>query len=299
METEKRKYVRHSYTLRDLKREVKALYGKEVYIFGQKTTLDKECDSFSYDILDFIDGMIDSNSEYNLVELCKQFNVPKEKYESILDSNEYDINTELAEFLVEIGLLNEVERGSDNSYNWCSPINHHFVWHTYTDIYDNYYILVSVHRYGDVRANYTDAVCLKFDSDYGFMSILEECFKTVDIEYKGCWYACDIEVLKEDITVRASYNGEELFYAYGTDKEEITNEIQEYIEKRNANVGVGTEIAIYDLSNREDYQNLIANNSYSKLQGKVIKKDTDKGTITVDIGTKEIEILDTDIFEIE
>ncbi len=58
--------------------------------------------------------------------------------------------------------LKEVSLG--NSYNWNAPIDHHFNYYIYHDqMNDRYLVKFSVHKYGDVRANYTDSVLYSFE----------------------------------------------------------------------------------------------------------------------------------------
>ena len=88
-----------------------------------------------------------------------------------------------------------VERATNrwNTYNWNANIDHHIdVAELEIDGYT--YMAIMVHRYGDVRANYTDRFLVRFDNrDDVFY--LESCTQYKDISDGR--YTCDINIFSE------------------------------------------------------------------------------------------------------
>ena len=164
-------------TIREIIREIQGLKGANVEIFGQSTTLSSEIGNFEIDVCDFIgefDGM-----EVDLIQ--EVYNEEIEDYEEIeIDSiEEYLDNLEINFGLREIQC--------NNTYNWLAPINHHFNFRIYESL-DVYYMVLSVHRYGDVRGNYTDEVLIKFDGEWELQEKFYEneyAFKVVEVELNG------------------------------------------------------------------------------------------------------------------
>ena len=84
-----------------------------------------------------------------------------------------------------------------NTYNWNANIDHHI------DVaeleFDGYtYMAIMVHRYGDVRANYTDRFLVRFDDCYEW-SELESI-----MQYKTICdgrYCVDIDIMSETYSV--------------------------------------------------------------------------------------------------
>lgn len=64
---------------------------------------------------------------------------------------------------------------SDNSYNWLAPLTNHINYRMYqSKMMDDIIVELSVHRFGDVRCNYTEDCYLKFQNDYEFYEVLGE-----------------------------------------------------------------------------------------------------------------------------
>lgn len=136
------------------------------------------------------------------------------------------------------------ELRGDNSYNWSSPISHdvnYEVW-GYSDS-EPLFVVFRVHRFGDVRGNYTDEFILKFDNyDEFIYSVLApdytdvtEKFISVKVddyiaEVRIEWLrdTCDIMVMDED------GNEIEILYDFSLisdTKEELIEELREIIEE--------------------------------------------------------------------
>lgn len=69
---------------------------------------------------------------------------------------------------------------SDNTYNWLAPLTNHINYRIYeSKVMDDIIVELSVHRYGDVRCNYTEECYLKFQNDYEFYEVLSESRKNL------------------------------------------------------------------------------------------------------------------------
>lgn len=196
-------------TTKEVIKEIQDLRGANVRIFGQPTTLPSDVDNYTIDII-------------NLLTELKEY----EFKESITKVDPSETNWETTEFDVVLDRL--VEQGyikspnyykGDNSYNWSSPVSNHFdfkAWNTS----DGVIIALMVHRYGDVRGNYTDHLWYFFNS----MDEFYECIyltKTNLVELQGKHYYCDINVFEDYITVSRMEDNEQFtVYDYiETDKE--------------------------------------------------------------------------------
>lgn len=79
-----------------------------------------------------------------------------------------------------------------NTYNWNANIDHH-IDVAELEINGYTYMAIMVHRYGDVRANYTDRFVVRFDDDCEFNE-LESRMQYKDIADR---YTCDIDIFCE------------------------------------------------------------------------------------------------------
>ena len=200
-------------TIENLKKEFREMIGKEVgYGYFRHTESDVEENELTISIFDVLDSL-------EAFEITK-----KEMYDSEEEEYfEYDIEEYFEKGLDE-GFLTEC--GADNSYNWNSPISHHINFEIYHDIEGSYIVRFRVHRYGDVRCNYTDWVYLEFSWEDEFLEVLmEECSKCIDVEMDGKQYYVTIEVLSDEIRLE-SYDEENGYEdIYGDDRDEILEEM--------------------------------------------------------------------------
>ena len=112
-----------------------------------------------------------------------------------------------------------------NTYNWNANIDHHI------DVaeleFDGYtYMAIMVHRYGDVRANYTDRFLVKFDDCYEW-SELESI-----MQYKTICdgrYFIDINIMSETYNVWDSIEEVSVGEFYEIEVEDLLNEINKEI----------------------------------------------------------------------
>ena len=196
-------------TIENLKKEFREMIGKEVgYGYFRHTESDVEENELTISIFDVLDSL-------EAFEITK-----KEMYDNKEEEYfEYDIEEYFEKGLDE-GFL--IECGADNSYNWNSPISHHINFEIYHDIEGSYIVRFRVHRYGDVRCNYTDWVYLEFSWEDEFLEVLmEECSKCIDVEMDGKQYYVTIEVLSDEIRLE-SYDEENGYEdIYGDDRDTI------------------------------------------------------------------------------
>lgn len=103
-----------------------------------------------------------------------------------LKEYEIDVDDEFINFIVE----NSENRW--NTYNWNANIDHE-IDGAEMDIGGYHYVAIMVHRYGDVRWNYTDRFVVRFDDAYDF-NALESRMQYKEIAER---YMCDIDIFCE------------------------------------------------------------------------------------------------------
>ena len=84
-----------------------------------------------------------------------------------------------------------------NTYNWNANIDHDIdVAEVYLNGYT--YMAIMVHRYGDIRANYTDRFLVRFDNEYDWFEFESR------VQYKTICdgrYCVDINIMSETYNV--------------------------------------------------------------------------------------------------
>ena len=217
---------------RSIINDIKELRGKEVRIFGQPTTLSDSVDDYTIDILDVLDSL----GEYviNLSDyMTYNYNEETDDDDEVCifdDVEENDVDT-IFEKLEEYGYIKDVcDYKGDNSYNWTSPVSNDFDIKVYKDFLtgEGEFIEFKVHRYGDVRCNYTDSIILHFDNEYEFYEVLSEndIFDTITIDDVD--YNIDIRIFSDSYEVFTD-DGSYLCTAYG-DKDDVIQCIKEAID---------------------------------------------------------------------
>ena len=120
--------------------------------------------------------------------------------------------------------INWIVKNADrhwNTYNWNANIDHDIdVAEVYLNGYT--YMAIMVHRYGDMRANYTDRFLVRFDNEYDwfefesriqckticdgrycvYIDIMTECYNVWDSEEEvtvGEFYEIEVEDLLKEI----------------------------------------------------------------------------------------------------
>ena len=204
--------------------EVKSLRGANVEVFGQPTTLTSDYGKYTIDTIDILKNL----ENYEAPEFVDYWTFEEEDGEDIEVLNEVTIE-EYLDILETEGLL--MEGKSDNTYNWSAPISNDFYFYIYKNLRDdNLIIKIAIHRYGDVRCNYTDEFCIIVDSEDEFYDILTECniFNTVEVDGKE--YYVDIRMFSDVFEV-SDTDGECIGTIYAEDDEEAIREIKELLSE--------------------------------------------------------------------
>lgn len=210
-------------TVRDLIEEIKGLRGAEVSIFGQPCKLADSVDECTIDIIDVLNSL--DGYEINLEDYM-DYNSDNEDEESIFNDDDVTAD-EIIDKLIEYDYCYHEYDKWNNSYNWSSPVSNDFDYQVFKG--DFTYIVFKVHRFGDVRSNYTDEVVLQFNSLDEFYEIMFECSKYIEVEVDGIEYNVDINVWSDSYEV---YNtdGKYIGSAFG-ELEDVKELIKEKIEE--------------------------------------------------------------------
>jgi len=182
-------------------KDVESLEGKEVTIFGQPVTLDNYQDKgFTPRVKDFITALMD----YEVNTLTS---------DKIINLHNHDDNFKCLRV--------------DNSYNWSGSIDHNFSYYHY-QYKDSDFIIFSVHRYGDVRVNYTEEAVLKMTLNE-FYEVMAESLNVYDsIDIDGITYHLTIRPDYEAIEVESQ--GGESFEIYScADQDDIIQAIKDHL----------------------------------------------------------------------
>lgn len=110
-----------------------------------------------------------------------------------------------------------------NTYNWNANIDHH-IDVAELEINGYMYMAIMVHRYGDVRANYTDRFLVRFDDIYEWFELESR------MQYKTICdgkYCVDIDIMSECYSVYDWELGESIGEFYEIEVEDLLNEIEE------------------------------------------------------------------------
>ena len=139
--------------------EMEKLVGSDVVIFGQVQKIQEHSPFY-----------------IRIVDVLKELQPYEASLEILTDDDEVDEAENIDNYLDYLDALFGLKEVSvNNSYNWNAPIDHHFFYRIYEDQINNRYIVkFSVHRYGDVRANYTDSVLYSFDHIDNFFATVAQ-----------------------------------------------------------------------------------------------------------------------------
>ena len=207
--------------LQEMIKDIKSLRGATVEVFGQKTVLDQEVSEMYVDILDIMESLVEYEQDLEVEEYDEE----AEEYE-VKEVNTID---EYLDFIGGVYGLRELF--SDNSYNWNGRVSNHFDFKVYKDeTLGDTYIVFKVHRYGDVRCNYTKECLLKFNSYEQFLEKIEESNKFTNVEVDGKEYDLYVSALYDGYEVYDTESGRNIIYTCETDKESIIKEIREMLQ---------------------------------------------------------------------
>lgn len=195
------------YTIQDMIYEIEKLKGADVKIFGQSTTLADNVDNMTCDIIHILKAL--SDYQYDETEL----------------SGDAD---DIIETMIDLGWATDCIK-ADNSYNWGSPINHDFNFEIYNGLDNDVYVTFMVHRFGDIRGNYTEKTILHFDNEYEFIELLmDSSIKCFTLTIDGLEYACDIDCTRDWINVWC-VDTDNQYELYACDEDDLIEEIKKAI----------------------------------------------------------------------
>ncbi len=303
----------NKYTVNKCIQDLTNLLGSNVAIFGQKIKLNSKIPEFSIDTREWLENVegneidlmdiaeiyhLDLNNEY--YKICDSYYDKKTFWEK-LENDELDSNNVLMQILVNNGIFEELDNHCGNTYNWNSTVYNDIQWQGYRKIGDdeNYYYLVSIHKYGDTRGNYTDDIVLCFDYDIGIIESMTDTRLFKDIEVNGILFNLDTDISNETLNCYNEYD-EELWYdLLGYDRETIIESIEEKIKEQVDKLEIGKHIELKAISNKELFEKLNDENKmYGYINYEIKNIDYDKQVFYIDIDNVETEIKFTDIFEI-
>ena len=93
-------------------------------------------------------------------------------------------------------------------------------------------MVLKVHRYGDVRGNYTDAVLIKFKEEWELQEKFYEneyAFKVVEVEVNGKKYDVNVNLWSDEKEVYDE-DGSFVCSTYENDEESIIEDLKEKIQ---------------------------------------------------------------------
>ena len=160
------------------------LRGATVKYFGEAVTLPNTVDDLEIDTINILEDM----EEYELDWYDFVYYTEDE------DGNEIEVDIfegcetgeEILDALEEYGYIGDTNFAADNSFNWSAPVSNDFDFKLYKDfVSGGIFVDFMVHRFGDVRGNYTDSVIYHFDSVDEFYELLSNCNKYVQIGNYG------------------------------------------------------------------------------------------------------------------
>ena len=90
------------------------------------------------------------------------------------------------------------EISADNTYNWLAPLTNHMDFRIYeSKELGDIIVELKVHRYGDVRCNYTEECYLNFQNDYEFYDVLSEMGKQLLVIKNDKQYYIGINIFSD------------------------------------------------------------------------------------------------------
>ena len=136
--------------------------------------------------------LLDNMREYEV-------EIPQEYY----DKYQNDFGNGVLQYMAKLTNMEMEDFKGTNTYNWGGRIIHDFDYR-YVELETDYYVAIRVHRFGDIRGNYTEFALFKFDSFENFYETIEDisitnfsgCF-----EYQAKHYYYDISIFSESLRV--------------------------------------------------------------------------------------------------
>lgn len=148
--------------------------------------------------------------------------------DDVICGNVLDLLYELKDYEIEtteksIDLVVEHADHRWNTYNWNANIDHH-IDVAELEINGYTYMAIMVHRYGDVRANYTDRFLVRFNDIYEWVELESR------MQYKTICdgrYCIDIDIMSECYNVYDWDKFDNIGEFYEFEVEDLLNAIKE------------------------------------------------------------------------
>ena len=150
--------------------------------------------------------------------------------DNVICGNVLDLLYELKDYEIEtfdteksINLVVEHADHRWNTYNWNANIDHH-IDVAELEINGYTYMAIMVHRYGDIRANYTDRFLVKFDDETEWFELESR------MQYKTICdgkYCVDIDIMSECYNVYDWDKFDNIGEFYEIEVEDLLKEIEE------------------------------------------------------------------------
>ena len=211
--------------------DLKDIRGKEVSIFGQKTTLSNTCSKYVVDAINVVEGLKNGGYIMEVEDMQEELN----DLEINCDLDKIDSIENFIDLLIDKGVIDNNKTKSDNTYNVNGNVSNDMYIHIYTNDYNEcVYTVIAFNRYGDVRGNYTDELLLKFNSEYDCMDYFLgyddfSCCVLNTITINGKEYETTSNIFSESIQVYSLEKMDDIgeVYGYYESDEEIIEEIKE------------------------------------------------------------------------
>lgn len=142
--------------------------------------------------------------------------------ELLYELKDYEIETFDTEKSIDLVVTHADHRW--NTYNWNANIDHH-IDVAELEINGYTYMAIMVHRYGDVRANYTDRFLVRFDDEGEWFELESRMqYKTI----ADGKYCCDIDIMAECYSVWDWDNNTSIGEFYEIEVADLFDEIEKH-----------------------------------------------------------------------
>lgn len=139
----------------------------------------------------------------------------------LYELKDYEVDTFNTEKYIDYVVVHANHRW--NTYNWNANIDHH-IDVAELEINGYTYMAIMVHRYGDVRANYTDRFLVSFEDKYKWFELESRMqYKTIC----GGRYCIDIDIMSEWYNVYDWELDESLGEFYEIEVKDLLDAIEE------------------------------------------------------------------------
>ena len=176
-----------------------------------------------------LDAVIKDIKEVNKICGAWIYNADGTIRDDVICGNVLDLLYELKDYEIETTekFIDWIVEHADehwNTYNWNANIDHN-IDVAELEINGYTYMAIMVHRYGDVRANYTDRFLVRFDDETEWFELeSRKQYKTIADDK----YCCDIDIMAEYYSVWDWDNNTSLGEFYEIEVEDLLNEIEKY-----------------------------------------------------------------------